>query len=168
MRVKSTHDRDPGTFSASGGRPLAFEHAQFAHRELVDLERVKARLFDGDAADRQPADCKGADRQRADGDRAKGGGADRCRDHACGGNGVSRGGRVHAASATSVASLRLRHYVRSGLSFAAVVYHPTARRTILTQGDIMPARSTTLPILLLAFSALIASAGERRCRANLP
>src|SRR3954469_17715467 len=75
-------------YSASGRRrPLAFEHAQLAHRERVDFERLKARPLDRDAADGEPADGQSADRERADGDRTKGGRTDRRRDHGAGGNG---------------------------------------------------------------------------------
>jgi dienelactone hydrolase len=62
---------------------VMLEDAQFAHRQFVDLERIEARLLDGDAPDREPAD-----RQCPDGDGAERRGAHGQRQQAGGGEGA--------------------------------------------------------------------------------
>src|SRR5262245_15195109 len=133
-------------------RAVIFEHTQLAHRQLVDLERLQARLLHRHAAEREPAD-----RQRAHRDGPERRRTDRQRDHAGGGNGFGAADDFtrHRRPPCGLTLAALRRGA-AGLSITAVMYHQR-RKNNGAQGDIMPVRSTTLSVVLLASAALLAA-----------
>src|SRR5262249_55937824 len=120
--------------------------------QLVDLECLKARLLDRDASDGQPADRQCADRNGADGR-----GAERQRNHAGGGSGFGAAGGLkrHWGTPIDIIFVAAFRHGAAVLSIASVVYHRDAKQTL--RGDIMPARASALPRILLALGALVAA-----------
>src|SRR5262245_4701323 len=132
-------------------RAVIFEHAQLAHGQLVDLERLQARLLHRHAAEGEPAD-----RQRAHRDGAERRRTDRQRDHAGGGNcfGAADDFTRHRRPPSGLTLAALRRGA-AGLSIAAVMYHPRCKNNG-ARGNIMPVRSA-LSVVLLASGALLAA-----------
>ena len=69
---------------------VLLDNAQLAHRQLIDLQRAKARPLDHETADR-----KAADRHRTDGDRTHCRRAQRKRQQA--GSGIGLGSRRYVS-----------------------------------------------------------------------
>src|SRR5262245_8767083 len=132
-------------------RAVILEHAQLAHRQLVDLERLQACLLHRHAAEGEPAD-----RQRAHRDGTERRRTDRQRDHADGGNGFGAADDFtrHRRPPSGLTLAALRRGA-AGLSIAAVMYHPRCKNNG-ARGNIMPVRSA-LSVVLLASGALLAA-----------